>query len=77
MRRCWLTQERIEKRLKQNKVAAALDVEPGYYSLIEAGERSKDMKIGMVCKLAKVLELPVEEVIRRELEWQKESLKQS
>ena len=66
--RKWLKELREERGIKQNEIAAKIGVAQSYYSLIENGERKKDMPISMVKKLASVFQVPVEVILERESE---------
>lgn len=66
--RDWLKEERVKQRLTQKQVADAIGVTESFYSLIEADKRQKKMDIDLALKLANVLGMEANEVIRKEAE---------
>lgn len=66
--RTWLKEERIKQRLTQKQVADAIGVTESFYSLVEADKRQKKMDITLAVRLANVLGMEVNEIVRREAE---------
>jgi len=66
--RDWLKEERTKQRLTQKQVADAIGVTESFYSLIEADKRQKKMDIDLAVRLANVLGMEVNEIVRREAE---------
>ena len=48
------------------EMAKKLDLTESYYSRIEGGERQKKMDLLLVRKLASALDIPIEDIIRKE-----------
>ncbi len=66
--RTWLKEERVKQRLTQKQVADAIGVTESFYSLVEADKRQKKMDITLAVRLANVLGMEVNEIVRREAE---------
>lgn len=66
--RTWLKEERVKQRLTQKQAADAIGVTESFYSLVEADKRQKKMDISLAVKLANVLGMEVNEIVRREAE---------
>lgn len=64
--RKWLIALRNEKNMAAQEVAAAIDVSPAYYSLIENGKRQNPMDITLAAKLAVVLGVTLDEIVAHE-----------
>jgi len=60
----------IHLRMKQNEsqqsVADSLGISRQYYSLIESGERQKNMDITLLSKLSDVFHIPLAEMVELE-----------
>ncbi len=69
----YLISLRKEKRLTQKKIADKLDISESYYSQIENGERQKRMDITFIDRLSKILDIPVQEIIRLENQIKEEN----
>ena len=54
----YLKQRRKELGMSQKEVADAIGISQNYYSIIEKGERQKDMKATTLVKLSEVLKIP-------------------
>lgn len=66
MKRCWLAERRQELGIKSAEMASLLKMTPGFYSLIENGERYKRMPMETAVQLAKILRMPLQDIIDRE-----------
>lgn len=64
--RTWLKTLRCEKSLSQQEIADKLEIAQQYYSLIENGERQKDLDLSLVIKLAKIFGVSVDYIIAEE-----------
>lgn len=64
--RDWLKKERTDRGLTMAEMAKKLDLTESYYSRIEGGERQKKMDLLLVRKLASALDIPIEDIIRKE-----------
>ncbi|MBR2181533.1 MAG: helix-turn-helix transcriptional regulator [Oscillospiraceae bacterium] len=64
--RKWLKKLREEKGLSQERIAEKLGVVQGYYSMIETGERQKNLDLSLAVKLAEILGVSVEYIIEQE-----------
>ena len=64
--RDWLKNLRIEQNLSQQTVAEELKITQQHYSLIESGERQKDMSVSMAEKLANVFGVPLSYILENE-----------
>lgn len=62
----WLKNIRLRKKLSQQNVADELGITQQYYNLIENGERQAKMTIETAQKLAKVLDVPLELILKYE-----------
>ncbi len=67
----YLKKIRKEKGLSQKTIANKLSVSQQYYSLIEKGERKDSLSAMMLCKLAKIFDVPVVELINEEDAFEK------
>ncbi len=67
--RNYLIDKRKDAGITQHSVAAKLNMSRQYYSLIERGERKREMNISMLCKLAEIFSVPVSELITAEREF--------
>lgn len=68
MRR-YLKDLRVEAKMTQIQLANKLDVSESYYSLIENGERQKNMSIGLLSKIANALNISADRILKLETEW--------
>lgn len=64
--RDWLKKLRVEQNLSQQTVAEELNITQQHYSLIESGERQKDMSVSMAEKLANVFDVPLSYILDNE-----------
>ena len=64
--RSWLKTLRCKKGLSQQEIADKLEIAQQYYSLIENGERQKDLDLSLVIKLAKIFGVSVDYIIAEE-----------
>ena len=64
--RSWLKTLRCKKGLSQKEIADKLEIAQQYYSLIENGERQKDLDLSLVIKLAKIFGVSVDYIIAEE-----------
>ena len=64
--RDYLRKLRNEKGITQLEVANQLNISESGYSLIESGERQKDMSISMAEKLAAILDVPLTVILENE-----------
>ena len=62
----WLIAARTQKKLTMKQMGEKLNVSERYYSMIEGRTRQKKMDISIVAKLSDALNIPIEEIIRRE-----------
>ncbi len=62
----YLKQRRKELGMSQKEVADAIGISQNYYSIIEKGERQKDMKATTLVKLSEVLKIPVSKMLEYE-----------
>lgn len=68
--RSYLKHLREEKNLSQHNVAEQIQISQQAYSLIEKGERQRDMTIGRLYKLAEIFEVGTDEIIKMENDYQ-------
>lgn len=72
-----MREKRLEANLTMAQMAEKLDITESYYSLIEAGQRQKDMDISLAVNLAKIFSIPTIQIVEYEKEgerkWQKKS----
>ena len=59
-------QLRVKQNESQQSVADALGISRQYYSLIESGERQKNMDITLLSKLSDVFGIPLAEMVEME-----------
>ncbi len=71
--RKWLKDLREEKQKSQQIVAEALGTTQQYYSLIENGERKKQLELSMAVKLAEIFNVSVDWIIKQEAAIEKVS----
>ena len=64
--RTYLKELRKKAGFTQQELANKLLVSQNYYSSIEKGERQEDMNLSLILNLSKVLEVPVELIIKEE-----------
>ena len=64
----YLKKTRMEKNKSQLEIAKQLGISESYYSMIEKGERRKDMPISMVQKLSEIFGISIEEILKMENE---------
>lgn len=64
--RTYLKELRKKAGFTQQELANKLFVSQNYYSSIEKGERQEDMNLSLILNLSKVLEVPVELIIKEE-----------
>ena len=64
--RDYLKNKRMEVAKTQAVIAKELNVSESYYNLIESGQRQKNLRTDMICKLSVVLDIPIEEIIKNE-----------
>lgn len=62
----YLKKLRKEKGMTQAEVASNIGVGSSTYTMIENGERQKDMSISLAQKLSKVLDVPIEVILANE-----------
>lgn len=67
---------RKERKLSQDDIAKRMGLTQSFYSMIETGERVERMNLEMAIKLANVLEIDSADFIKREMEWERENLKE-
>lgn len=70
--RDWLYTERRKKFLSGQKLADAMGISLGMYSLIENGKRLDCIDPVRLERIAKALDLPLGDVVRMELDYWKE-----
>lgn len=66
--RDWLKQARAAQQMTMKELGAKLHISESYYSLIERGDRKRQLDLEMIQKLAEVLHLPMEQIIREEMQ---------
>ena len=71
----WLKKIRNEKGLSQSEIAIKLNIGQQYYSMIENGERQKDLNLSLVTKLSEILGVSVNKIIAEENNVQRKWLK--
>ena len=64
--RKWLKELREHEKLSQTSVAKQLGITQHYYSMIENGERQKDLDLSIVMKLAELFGVTVEWIAEQE-----------
>ena len=52
-------------------MADKLGITEAYYWLVENGQRQRRMDVVFIYKLSQVTGVPVEELVRKELEWER------
>lgn len=62
----WLKNLRKEKGLSQQEIAEKMEISQNYYSMIETGERQKDLDLSLAKKLGEILGLSVDFIIAEE-----------
>lgn len=62
----WLHDARKAKGFSQQQMADELGVSIAYYNMVEQGKRRAKMDIPLACNLAKLLEIPIADIIRQE-----------
>ena len=67
---------RKERKLSQDDIAKRMGLTQSFYSMIETGERIERMNLEMAIKLANVLGIDSADFIKREMEWERENLKE-
>lgn len=67
---------RKERKLSQDEIAKRVGLTQSFYSMIETGERVERMAIEMAIKFANVLGIDSGDFIKREMEWERENLKE-
>ena len=67
--RTWLREFRTVKGFSQKELAVLLKISPQSMSFIESGERQKDMAFSLMKKLSETLEIPLNVIINRELDY--------
>lgn len=65
----YLKKLRSEKNLSQTDVANTLGCAKSTYCLVEAGKRQEKMTVEFLGRLAKVLNVPAEELLKLETEY--------
>lgn len=70
MMRKWLRDARKNRKLTLKEVGTKLGITESYYCAIENGERQKRMELGLASKLAEILGMSVEDIVRLEAEMQ-------
>ena len=64
--RDWLKTLRCKTNLSQTELASRLNIAQQYYSLIENGERQKNLDLSMATKLAKIFDVSIDWIIAEE-----------
>ena len=64
----YLKELRKLKCMTQSDVALKVGIGTSTYTMIENGERQKDMNISLAQKLADVFEIPIEYILEKERE---------
>lgn len=67
---------RKERKLSQDDIAKRMGLTQSFYSMIETGERVERMNLEMTIKLANVLGIDSADFIKREMEWERDNLKE-
>ena len=67
--RKYLENYRSGAKMTQQDVASRLGITPQYYQMIEAGVRQKDMDITLAAKIADAFQVPLQEVIAHERDY--------
>ena len=67
---------RKERKLSQDDIAKRMGLTQSFYSMIETGERVERMNLEMAMKLANVLGIDSADFIKREMEWERDNLKE-
>lgn len=67
---------RKERKLSQDDIAKRMGLTQSFYSMIETGERVERMNLEMAINLANVLGIDSGDFIEREMEWERENLKE-
>ena len=62
----YLKELRQKKSLSQQAVADKIGVVQSYYTMIETGERQKDMSLSVMKKLSDVFDVPLAYIIKEE-----------
>lgn len=66
--RKYLKELRDKKEISQKQTANILGISQNYYSMIENGERQKDLDLSLVTKLAELFDVSVEWIAEQEKE---------
>lgn len=62
----YLRQLRNSSKISQKDLADKLGIAPSYYSMIENGERQKDLDLSIATKLAEIFGVTVEWIAEQE-----------
>ena len=71
--RNWLKTLREGKHFTMKEMAEHLGISESYYCAIENGSRQKKMDIILICNIARIFNLPVEQVVAYEAAYLKAS----
>lgn len=64
--RLWLKKAREKEGLTQKAMGLELGVSQNYYSQIELGQRQEDLKLPLMVKIGKVLNLTLDQIVQYE-----------
>lgn len=69
--RSYLKSCRENMNITMKQMGEKINISESYYFLIENGERQKDMSLSLMEKLAGAFNLPLDEIIKAEKEYQR------
>ena len=64
--RKWLKDLRVNKGISQQEMAVKLEIAQSYYSMVENGERQKDLDLSIVTRLAEIFNVTVDWIAEQE-----------
>ena len=67
--RMYLKEMRLKKGESQRSIAKKAGIGQTYYGYIENGERQRDISLDLLQKLSQALEVPLNDLIQKELEY--------
>lgn len=66
--RTWLKKLREQRGLSQKEISEKLSIKPNYYSMIENGERQKQLSMELAQKIADVFGVTLDYISKHESE---------
>lgn len=66
--RTWMKALRMKKGLSQTVTGEKLGMSQTYYSMIESGQRKKELSLELATKIAELFDVPLDTIIAAEKE---------